>query len=174
MTVLPDLLQPGLKVVFCGTAVSTTSAARGHYYSKPSNKFWHLLHQAGFTPRLLRPEDDVTLPSLGIGITDLVKDVAQSHDRGLDYGNAPGVVAHIAAHAPLWVAFNGKEAGGVAGRAFGQPKPRLGVQPWTIGESRVFVLPSSSAANARKDYEGRTSKVGWWAELAALAMKEAG
>jgi len=73
MTILPDLLSADLNVVFCGTAVSTTSAARGHYYSKPSNKFWQLLHDAGFTPDLLRPEDEVALPSLGIGITDLVK-----------------------------------------------------------------------------------------------------
>lgn len=172
MSILPDLLSADLNVVFCGTAVSTTSAARGHYYSKPSNKFWQLLHDAGFTPDLLRPEDDVALPSLGIGITDLVKDKAQSHDRGLDYGKTTAVVAHIAAHAPRWVAFNGKAAGGVAAKALGQPKPWLGIQPWTIGTSRVFVLPSSSGANARRDYDGRPTKLEWWVDLARLVKEE--
>lgn len=170
MTVLPDLLVPGLAVVFCGTAVSTTSAARGHYYAKPGNKFWQLLHEAGFTPTQLRPEDDSILPSLSIGITDLVKDIAQSHDRGLDYSRASGVLDHIARAAPDWLAFNGKEAGGVAAKSLGHDKPRLGVQPWTLGDTRVFVLPSSSGANARKEYDGRATKLDWWSELAANAM----
>lgn len=81
MSILPDILEPNLKVVFCGTAVSDESAARGRYYSKPSNSFWQLLHQAGFTPRQLRPDEDRSLPEFGIGMTDLVKEVAQSHDR---------------------------------------------------------------------------------------------
>jgi TDG/mug DNA glycosylase family protein len=73
MSVLPDILAPNLDVVFCGTAVGKASASRGHYYSGPGNKFWQLLHEAGFTATRLRPEDDVTLPALGLGITDLVK-----------------------------------------------------------------------------------------------------
>ncbi len=171
MTVLPDILVPGLKVVFCGTAVATASAERGHYYSQPSNKFWWLMHESGFTPWVFRPEEDVALPSLGIGITDLVKDVAQSHDRGLDYSGASGVLGHVVAAAPQWLAFNGKEAGKVAAKALGHRKPDLGVQRWTVGEAQVFVLPSSSAANARKDYDGRPAKVDWWIELAGLARR---
>jgi TDG/mug DNA glycosylase family protein len=67
MTVLPDYLAPGLRVVFCGTAVSATSAARGHYYAGPGNEFWPLLHQSGLTPVLLTPDDDAHVLDFGLG-----------------------------------------------------------------------------------------------------------
>lgn len=73
---LPDLLQPGLALVFCGTAASRRSAARGHYYAGPGNRFWALLAETGITPRRLAPEEDATLPELGIGLTDLAKTAA--------------------------------------------------------------------------------------------------
>ena len=101
MSVLPDILAPNLDVVFCGTAVGEASASRGHYYSGTGNKFWQLLHEAGFTATRLRPEDDVKLPSLGLGITDLVKDVAQSHDRGLDFSKTQ-FAAQIEEASPRW------------------------------------------------------------------------
>jgi len=163
--VLDDLLCPGLSVVFCGTAVATASADQGHYYSGPGNKFWQLLHEAGFTPRRLRPEDDSTLPTYGVGITDLVKDVAQSHDRGLDFGETATIAAHIMAATPTWVAFNGQTAGRAAAAQLGLARRRdiqLGEQPWSIGTSRVFVLPSSSGAHATMPY---AEKLTWWRNL---------
>lgn len=167
MDILSDILVPNLKVVFCGTAAGETSAARGHYYSKSGNSFWELLHEAGFTPRRLRPDEDATLPGFGIGITDLVKDMAQSHDRGLDFDKAHSVASHIEQFSPEWVAFNGKTAGKVAAKALGQRTPGLGIAPWTIGASRVFVLPSSSGANrGTKGLDGRAARIEWWAELA--------
>ncbi|MDP9821053.1 mismatch-specific DNA-glycosylase [Nocardioides massiliensis] len=162
---LPDLLRPGLAVVFCGTAVATASAARGHYYSGPGNKFWQLLHEAGFTPILLCPEDDASLLDHGVGLTDLVKGVAQSHDAGLDYSGTSSVAAHIVAASPAWVAFNGLTAGRAAATQLGLARKKevaLGEQPWGIGASRVFVLPSSSGANAGMPY---TEKLKWWREL---------
>lgn len=171
MHVLDDILRPGLNVVFCGTAVAAASAKRGHYYAGRGNKFWVLLHTAGFTPIQLRPEDDISLLDYGIGITDLVKDFSQSHDRGLDYGNAGKVAAHIEAASPRWVAFNGKTAGAAAAGALGHVKPSLGDQSWTIGTSRVFVLPSSSGANATAPFDGRPTKLEWWLELASLATR---
>jgi double-stranded uracil-DNA glycosylase len=166
MTVLPDLLHPDLDVVFVGTAVATASASRGHYYSGRGNRFWQLLHEAGFTPTLLGPEEDGTLPSLGIGITDLVKDMAQSHDRGLDFSKTTSVAQHVEAAGPRWVAFNGLTAGRAAARWLGQPKPEsLGEQTWRLGETRVFVLPSSSGANATMRYD---DKLRWWTELAEV------
>lgn len=167
---LPDLLRAGLDVVFCGTAVATASAEHGHYYSGPGNKFWHLLHDAGFTPSLVRPEEDSTLLGYGVGITDLVKDVAQSHDRGLDYGGVTEVAGHIIAVAPAWIAFNGQTAGRAAAaelRLARRKDVRLGEQPWTIGVSRVFVLPSSSGAHAAMPYG---EKLGWWTELHGLSQ----
>lgn len=170
MTVLPDLLRPGLDVVFVGTAVATASADRGHYYSGRGNRFWQLLHEAGFTPTRLRPEDDVALPHLGIGITDLVKDVAQSHDRGLDFSKSASVAAHVEAVNPRWVAFNGLTAARAAAPWLHQGRPKeLGEQPWRIGESRVFVLPSSSGAHAGMPYE---DKLLWWSELAFLVKAD--
>ncbi|MBB5643165.1 mismatch-specific DNA-glycosylase [Cryobacterium roopkundense] len=159
--VLPDILEPNLRVVFCGTAVSDESAARGHYYSKPSNSFWQLLHLAGFTPRQLRPDEDQSLPEFGIGMTDLVKEVAQSHDRNLNYSGARSVTTHIEAAAPIWVAFNGNRAGGEAAKVLGHRKPRgLGVATFMIGRSNVFILPSSSSANrGLGGLDGRATRV---------------
>lgn len=167
MTVLADLLRPGLDVVFVGTAVATASAERGHYYSGRGNRFWQLLYEAHFTPKLLRPEDDATLPDLGIGITDLVKDVAQSHDRGLDYSKAGSVASHVEAVSPRWAAFNGLTAARAAARWLHKARPEgLGEQSWRLGESRVFVLPSSSGAHAAMRYE---EKLRWWTDLADRA-----
>ena len=125
--VLPDYLPPGLRVAFCGTAPGVVSATRGHYYAGPGNAFWTLLHHAGFTVEQLRPEDDSRLPSLGLGLTDLVKNMAQSDDRGLIYDVA-GLESRIALNSPRWLAFTSKEAGGAAARHLGQASPHLGVR----------------------------------------------
>lgn len=124
-----------------------------------------MLHDAGFTPVRLRPEDDATLLGYSLGITDLVKDVAQSHDRGLDFGGSPTVASHIVAATPDWVAFNGQTAGRAAATQLGLAKKkeiRIGEQHWSIGTSRVFVLPSSSGANATLPY---AEKLTWWRQL---------
>jgi Uracil DNA glycosylase superfamily len=86
---LPDYLQPDLRLVLVGTAVGVKSAARGHYYAGPGNDFWAFLYEAGLTPTRLTPNDDASLPRYGIGLTDLVKSIAQSHDRGLPYDVPP-------------------------------------------------------------------------------------
>lgn len=74
--ILPDHLAPGLDILFCGTAVGATSAARGHYYARPGNLFWRTLAETGLTPRRLTPEEDHLMPSLGLGLTDLAKHVS--------------------------------------------------------------------------------------------------
>ncbi len=163
VSVLPDILRPGLGVVFVGTAVGAASADRGHYYAGRTNRFWQLLHEAKFTPRRLVPEEDASLLDFGIGITDLVEDVAQSHDRGLDFSGSAAVVSHLLAARPRWVAFNGVTAGREAARALGRgASVALGEQPWTLGESRVFVLPSSSGANTHMSPD---DKLRWWTAL---------
>ena len=165
---LPDILSTGLRVVFCGTAVSTTSAARSHYYSGPGNKFWHLLHDAGFTPTQLSPADDITLLDHGLGVTDLVKGVAQSHDRGLDFSGTHAVAGRLIEVAPVWVAFNGLTAARKAASRLHHRKKDvvLGEAPWPIGSSRVFVLPSSSGAYGSLPY---SAKLKWWSQLRELA-----
>ena len=73
---LPDILGPGLRILFCGTAAGTVSARRGHYYAGPGNRFWPMLAETGLTPRLLRPEEDRLMPGFGLGLTDLAKTAA--------------------------------------------------------------------------------------------------
>lgn len=172
MAVLPDYLAPGLRVVFCGTAVSTTSAARGHYYAGPGNEFWPLLHESGLTPVRLTPDDDGRIPEFGLGLTDLAKKIAASTDAGLgSHYDIEGFVAKIDRFAPRWLAFHGKAAGRAASKALGHGSSvSLGEQPWSVGSSSVFVLPSASAANRDpKRLEGRGSRVDWFRDLAAVA-----
>jgi len=169
MAGLPDVLQGHLHVVFCGTAVAEMSAARGHYYSGSGNAFWAFLHDAGFTRELLRPEDDVRLPEHGIGLTDLAKGIVQSHDRGLKY-DVDQLLIKLHHFEPEWIAFTSKESGKAVARHLGHPAPGLGPQPWTLGPSRVFVVPSSSGANRGGPWDGRETRLSWWSELANLAM----
>lgn len=171
MAVLPDHLDHGLRVVFCGTAVGTTSAARGHYYSGPGNEFWQYLYEAGLTPRQLAPAEDVTITSYGIGLTDLAKNVAASNDRGLSKKyDLASFVEKIELYAPAIVAFHGKEAARAVSRAAGHAREvSLGLQPWQIARSRVFVVPSASGANRDVSrLEGKPSRVGWFIELREL------
>jgi TDG/mug DNA glycosylase family protein len=70
---LPEYLRPGLDAVFIGFNPGETAARRGHYYAYPGNRFWWLLHQSGLTPRLLRPDEDHLMPTLGYGLIDLVR-----------------------------------------------------------------------------------------------------
>jgi len=172
MSVLPDIIAPGLSVMFCGTAVGECQAARGHYYAGPGNRFWRLLHQAGFTSRQLAPEEDVALPSYGYGLTDLVKLVAQSHDRGLTF-DVPSLVENVQTYRPRWLAFTSKTAGQAAARGLGLTRPELGPAGWQIGDSAVFVLPSPSGANQRREYDGRATRVEWWSELLQIARTDA-
>jgi TDG/mug DNA glycosylase family protein len=118
--VLPDLLRPGLRVVFVGFAASEESARRKHYYARGGNAFWKLLHQAGLTPIQLRPEDDAHLLDYGIGVTDLVKDawgrdpaaMSQLRDQEPDLdaalrARALALKARLVAAAPQVICFNG-------------------------------------------------------------------
>lgn len=141
--VLPDLLQPGLKVVFCGTAAGAASARRGAYYAGPGNKFWKTLYALGFTPRLLEPAEFPLLPQYGIGLTDIAKSYSGA-DSGLrrSHFDAAALRSKIHENAPLVFAFNGKKAA----QAFYGASVSYGQQPERIGTTTVFVLPSTSGA----------------------------
>ena len=164
---LPDYLQPNLRFVLVGTAVGEKSAARGHYYAGPGNDFWRFLYEAGLTPTRLAPSDDATLPRYGIGLTDLVKSVAQSHDRGLPY-DFPRFTGKIATYQPGVVAFTSKEAGKAFARSLREPVPSLGAAPWTVAGRPVFVLPSPSGANRTPTDPPR---VEWWRRLARTVQE---
>ncbi|MGI8701309.1 MAG: mismatch-specific DNA-glycosylase [Nocardioidaceae bacterium] len=166
--VLPDILAPHLSVLFCGTAVPC-AAARGHYHAGPGDDFWRFLHEAGFTPRRLAPSDDAMLATHGHGLTDLAK-------RPLSPGGVPGydvarLVRTVEACQPRWLAFTSKTAGQAAARGLGHPVPGLGPADWQVGGADVYVLPSPSGANRRRDYDGRPSRVDWWSELCRLVQE---
>ena len=164
---LPDVAGPHLKLLIVGTAAGTASAARGHYYAGPGNRMWEILHGSGMTPRRLRPEEDFLLPEYGIGLTDLNKTVAQSHDRGLVF-DVPGFVANLERWRPAVVAFHGKKSAKTVARHLRKPVPDWGELDWTIANSRLFVVPQTSGANQHASY-GRHSRIeGWWSELALM------
>jgi TDG/mug DNA glycosylase family protein len=143
---LPDLLRPNLRLVFVGTAASTRSAALGHYYAHPGNRFWRALHEAGITPRLYQPGEFASLIELGIGFTDLSKTGA-GMDRQIaaDMIDIAGFRTKIATYRPRTIAFTSKTA---ASWFYGRPSSAitLGRQPRVDGWPEVFVLPSPSGA----------------------------
>ncbi|WP_238481151.1 mismatch-specific DNA-glycosylase [Dyella telluris] len=139
--ILPDLLQPGLALVFCGTAAGRRSAEEGAYYAHPGNLFWRALHAVELTPRLFAPVEFPLLPALGIGLTDLAKH-HMGNDDELPRGafDVDALRERIRHHAPHLLAFTSKAAARAAlGRATG-----YGLQPECFGSTRLFVLPSPS------------------------------
>jgi double-stranded uracil-DNA glycosylase len=145
--VLPDVLAPGIRIVFCGTAAGTESARRGAYYAHPQNRFWRALHEAGLTPRRFAPAEYALLPDIGLGLTDIAKFVSGMDGelpRGA-LGRAPceALFAKIAGVAPRILAFTSLTAGR---RYLGRNNAGYGLQPETIGETAIWLLPSPSPA----------------------------
>lgn len=144
--VLPDLLEPDLRVVFCGTAPGTASARAGAYYARPGNAFWRTLHETGLTPVLLRPAEFQRLTEFGIGLTDLCKVAYGSDDEvGTGSFDVPRLERRIAEVEPARLAFNGKNpAQGALER-----RVAYGLQEERIGGAEVWVLPSTSGRARR-------------------------
>jgi TDG/mug DNA glycosylase family protein len=145
---LPDVIAPGLDVLFCGINPSLTSAAVGHHFARPGNRFWPALHLAGLTPRRLRPEEDGELPSYGLGSTNIVdrptRTAAELTTDELRAGLA-GLAALVAEHRPRVVAVLGVTAWRLA---TGRPKAVLGRQPEPLGGADTWVVPNPSGLNA--------------------------
>ncbi len=141
---LIDCLKPNLKVVICGTAAGKQSAARNQYYAGQGNKFWKTLCAIGLTPRQLNPAEFELLPSFGIGLTDIVKEQA-GMDKEIDFhgANYSGFKGRILRYQPKILCFNGKKA---AKEVLGRKSPDYGFQVESIGETRLFVAPSTSGA----------------------------
>jgi double-stranded uracil-DNA glycosylase len=139
--ILPDVLQPGLALVFCGTAAGKRSAAERAYYAHPGNLFWRALFEAGLTPRQLAPAEFLLLPDYGIGLTDLAKRHA-GNDNELphDAFDVPALIAKIERNAPRLLAFTSKHAA----RAVLDRAVNYGLQTQTIANTQLFILPSPS------------------------------
>jgi TDG/mug DNA glycosylase family protein len=166
--VLPDVLAPGLRIVFCGTAAGTVSAARSAYYAHPQNRFWSALHSVGLTPRLVKPEEFDQLPQWGIGLTDIAKYVS-----GMDGELPPSALgaqacaelkAKIAASEPGWLAFTSL----AAGRRYLGAAAGFGEQPDRIGRTRLWLLPSPSPT-AGWNWDRNKH---WWRMLADAAKRQ--
>ena len=149
---VPDVLAPGLACVFCGINPGRVSAAAAAHFANPRNDFWRLLHDAGFTPRLLAPSEQLELLPLGLGITNAAyRTTPGSGDlrRGdFDLARLERLAAELG---PRAIAFVGKEA---YRGLFGE-RPELGPQLRTLGSTRLYVLPSTSPANAAVPYDER-------------------
>ncbi len=142
MAVLPDLLQQKLDIVFCGTAASRESAARQAYYAHGGNLFWQTLHQLGLTPVQLRPEQYPQLLQYHMGLTDLNK-VQSGVDAELDREayDVVGLREKILRYRPRVLAFTSKQGASVF---YGSKQLAYGRQAKLIGETMVWVLPSTS------------------------------
>lgn len=145
---LPDLIAPGLRVLFCGINPSLYSAVVGYHFARPGNRFWPTLHAAGFTPRRLAPSEQHELLGLGCGITNLVDRATASADELSAEELAEGgrrMTAKLRRYRPRFLAVLGI---GAWRSAFGQPKAALGLQSEALGGTRVWVLPNPSGLNA--------------------------
>jgi TDG/mug DNA glycosylase family protein len=152
-TTVPDIIAPGLAVLFCGINPSLYSAVVGHHFARPGNRFWKALYGAGFTPHLFTPDEDRLLPAYGIGITNLV-DRATAGEADLAPGELAagraGLEAKIHHYRPQAVAVLGM---GAYRLAFSPPRTELGLQPEPIGTTRLWVLPNPSGLNAHYQLE---------------------
>jgi TDG/mug DNA glycosylase family protein len=158
------VLGPGLQAVFCGINPGRVSAAAAAHFANPRNDFWRLLHDAGFTPRQLAPAEQHELLHYGYGLTNAARRTTPGSGdlRKHDFAGAAARLERIAEELrPVAIAFVGKEA---YRGAFGE-RPELGLQERRLGETRLFVLPSTSPANAAVPYEDRLRR---FRELRAL------
>jgi TDG/mug DNA glycosylase family protein len=145
---LPDVLQEGLRVLFCGINPGLYSTAVGHHFGRPGNRFWKALHGSGFTPRVLSPFEDASLLALGLGITNLCpRTTARAEElrRGELSRGAAALAAKAARYQPRVVAVLGI---GAYRLAFSRPRAVLGLQEGDVGGRRVWVLPNPSGLNA--------------------------
>jgi len=145
---VPDVVAPGLDILFCGINPSLLSAARGHHFARPGNRFWPALHLAGLTPRRLTPDEDRELLEFGLGVTNVV---ARPTRTAAELGAAElreGAVALaelVSRYRPRVLAVLGVTAWRTA---FDRPKATIGLQPERVGGAETWVAPNPSGLNA--------------------------
>ncbi|MGC1211423.1 MAG: G/U mismatch-specific DNA glycosylase, partial [Micromonospora sp.] len=145
---LPDLIAPGLDVLFVGINPGLWSAATGWHFARPGNRFWPALHRGGFTPRQLQPSEQDELPGYGLGITNMVARASARADELTAEELVAGaeiLTAKVERYRPRWVAVVGVTAYRIG---FARPKAAFGPQPELLGGARLWVLPNPSGLNA--------------------------
>ena len=145
---VPDVVAPGLRVLFCGINPGLYTAWAGHHFARPGNRFWPALHASGFTPRQLRPDEEQELLTLGLGVTNVVaRATATAAELGRDELRRGGLrLVELAERwSPTYVAVLGVTA---YRAAFGEARAVLGRQDRRLGPAGVWVLPNPSGLNA--------------------------
>lgn len=161
---VPDVLGPGVRVVFCGINPGHWSAREGAAFANPRNDFWRLLHTVGFTPRQLEPREQAELLRYGIGLTNAaLRTTRGSSDlRAADFAGSRERLEAIALELePRVIAFVGK----AAYQGVFRERPEHGLHERTLGSTLLFVLPSTSPANATVTWDER---VRWFRALRGL------
>lgn len=150
---VPDIIKPGLKILFCGINPGLYSGAVGHHFARPGNRFWPSLYASGFTNRLLSPDEERKLLDFALGITNFLnKATARAADLS-DHEIITGgeqLVQKVLEFQPDYLAILGI---GVYRKAFSRPKAQIGSQMGRIGETKLWVLPNPSGLNAHYQLE---------------------
>ncbi len=163
---IPDLIGPGLRVLFCGINPSLYSAATGHHFARPGNRFWPALYRSGFTPRLLHPSEQDELLRHGLGVTNMVARASARADELSPAELVAGgqrLTATVAKWQPGWLAVVGVTA---YRAAFGRTRAAMGPQEDTVAGRPVWVLPNPSGLNAHYTVDTLAAA---FAELRAVA-----
>lgn len=149
---LPDIIAPGLRVLFCGINPSLTSAAEGCHFARPGNRFWPALHAGGFTPVGLAPSENRRLLDHGLGVTNVVAQATRNAGELSADEYRAGVKLlerKCRRYKPRFVAVLGI---GAYRTGFGEPAAQLGLRERTLGDpqspTRLYVLPNPSGLNA--------------------------
>lgn len=161
---LKDVLAKNLDVVFCGTAKGKASARKGFYYAGPGNKFYNVLHLVGFTPYRMESEECYEINRYKIGLTDLVNtEFGNDNEISNESYEVENFIAKMEKYQPKYIAFNSKKGASFILGYHGITKlVNYGLQSKTIGNSKLFVLPSTSGS-ARRYWDER-----YWFELKQL------
>jgi TDG/mug DNA glycosylase family protein len=161
---VPDVLASDLDVIFCGINPGRVSAAAAAHFANPRNDFWRLLHEAGFTPRLVEPSEQFEVLQWGVGLTNAAPRTTRGSGdlRAADFAGTAVRLERLAAELrPRAIGFVGKEAY----RGPFRERPQHGLQERRLGQTLLFVLPSTSPANAAVPYAERLR---WFATLRKL------
>ncbi len=151
---IPDLIAPGLRVLFCGINPGLWSGATGYHFAGPGNRFWPALHRSGFTPRLLHPDEPQELLALGLGITNVApRTTAKADELSKEELRAGGIALRerVTQYRPRALAVLGL---GAYRTAFGRPRTSVGRQEETLGDTEIWVLPNPSGLNAHYTIDG--------------------
>ncbi|RPF31753.1 G/U mismatch-specific uracil-DNA glycosylase [Streptomyces sp. TLI_185] len=154
------MVADGLSVLFCGINPGLMTAATGHHFARPGNRFWPVLHRSGFTPRLMKPSEQSELLSYGLGITNVVaRATARADELGAEEYREGGrlLALKVARLRPRWLAVVGVTA---YRAAFDDRRAQVGPQERTFDETRVWVLPNPSGLNAHWTVETMAEEFG--------------